>query len=99
MGIDEKAILDGSMALTPISITPDDLMLIARSMTTEATNRAQAKQKIYHKLTTSIVLVYDPEITLMNQKAQTTRELPGTGMSDAFEKDLLEKVRQDELVQ
>jgi hypothetical protein len=96
MSIEEKARLDGTLALTPICVTPDELMIIARTMHEEARNRAQARQKIYHRLTSSVMLVYDPEITLMSTTAQTTRGLPGSAVSDMLEKSIREAVQNED---
>ena len=97
MSIEEKARLEGTLALTPIVITPDDLMVIARLLTTVAQNKTQAGQKIYHQLSSSIVLVYDPGITLMSDTAQKSANLPGTAMSNTFEKSIQDTVNLEDL--
>lgn len=94
---EDRPRLDGTLALTPINITPDELMIIARQMHEEARSRAQAKQKIFHRLTSSVVLVYDPGITLMTTSAVTERQLPGTRVSDMLGKTILETAQNEDL--
>lgn len=97
MSTEEKARLDGTLALTPIAVTPDELMIIARTMHEEARSKAQAKQKIYHRLSSSVLFVYDPGITLMSTKAQVSKDLPGTAVSDMVEKGIQEVVNLEDL--
>jgi len=95
---EERARLEGTLALTPIVVTPDELMIIARKMHEEARSRAQAKQKIYHRLSSSVILIYDPGLTLVSASAPLNKQLPGTDVSALLEKSILTAVQNEDPV-